>query len=339
MSQTLGELATRFGCDLVGDPATEISSVATLPAAAAGSISFFANKAYREALKNTKAAAVIVGKADVNDCPVAALVSNNPYLTYARVAEVLYPDDALAAGIHPTATVNPSAIVSATAEISANAYVDREAVIGEHVFVGPGAVIGPGCIVGDQSRVLANSTLVRDVVIGCRSTIHSGAVIGSDGFGNAMSNNDSGWVKVRQVGGVRVGDDVEIGCNTVIDRGAIGDTIISNGVRLDNLIQIAHNVEIGEHTAMAGMTGIAGSAKIGKRCMFAGRSGSVGHVSICDDVIVAACSFVSKDITEPGVYNGAFPAEKDKNWKRKAARYRRIEDIVQRISDLEKSKK
>jgi UDP-3-O-[3-hydroxymyristoyl] glucosamine N-acyltransferase len=337
MSQTLGELATRFGCDLVGDPATEISTVATLSTAKAGSISFFANKAYGEALRNTKAAAVIVREADVDECPAAALVSNNPYLTYARVAEVLYPDDAIAAGIHPTATVNPSATVSASAEISANAYIDRDAVIGEHVFVGPGAVIGPRCVVGNQSRVLANGTLVKDVVIGCRSIVHSGAVVGSDGFGNAMS--DSGWVKVRQVGGVRIGDDVEIGCNTTIDRGAIDDTIISNGVRLDNLIQIAHNVEIGEHTAMAGMTGIAGSTKIGKRCMFAGKAASVGHVSICDDVIVAASSYVSKDITEPGVYNGAFPAEKDKSWKRKAARYRQIEDIVQRISDLEKSKK
>ena len=159
--------------------------------------------------------------------------------------------------------------------------------------------------------------------------------MGSDGFGNAMG--DAGWVKVKQLGGVRIGDDVEIGSNTTVDRGAIGDTIIENGVRLDNLVQIAHNVHVGEHTAMAAMTGIAGSAIIGKRCLFAGRSGSVGHVSICDDVIVSACSFVSKDIREPGVYTGSFPAEKDKTWKRNAARFRKIADIVKRISELEKS--
>jgi UDP-3-O-[3-hydroxymyristoyl] glucosamine N-acyltransferase len=181
---------------------------------------------------------------------------------------------------------------------------------------------------------LANCTLVRDVTIGERGIIHSGAVIGSDGFGNAMS--DQGWVKVRQIGGVRIGDDVEVGANTTVDCGAIGDTVLGDGVRLDNLVQIAHNVRVGDHTAMAAMTGIAGSATIGSRCMFGGRSGTVGHITLCDDVIVSGCTMVSKDIHEAGVYTGSFPAEKDKKWKRNAARFRRSDDIINRIKALEK---
>jgi len=334
MSITLGELATQFGCELAGDPAVQISTVATLSSGRPESISFFANRAYAAALETTEASAVILQESDLEKCPVDALISSNPYLTFARIAEVLYPDADVNPGIHERARVSDSAHVSATAFIAANAFVDDECEIGEHVFVGPGAVVGPRCRIGSQSRILANATLVQDVTIGSRCIVHSGAVIGSDGFGNATS--DAGWVKVRQLGGVRIGDDVEIGCNSVVDRGSIGDTIIENGVRLDNLIQIAHNVHIGEHTAMAAMTGISGSTVIGKRCMFAGRSGSVGHVEICDDVIVGADSFISKNVTEAGVYSASFPAEKDMNWKRKVARFRRIEDMINRIKDLEK---
>lgn len=337
MTITLGEIATRFGCEISGDPRIAIKSVAALSNASEGTISFFANSAHIDALKSTGASAVILRQADVDRCPVNALISSNPYLTYARVAELLHPDPVFDPGIHRSATIHETAVIHKTAHVAANVFIDADCVIDEGVYVGPGAVVGPRCRIGAQSRVLANVTVVQDVTIGKRSIVHPGAVIGSDGFGNAMS--DSGWVKVRQIGGVKIGDDVEIGCNTTIDRGAIGDTIIENGVRLDNLIQIAHNVHIGEHTAMAGMTGIAGSAIIGKRCLFAGRSGSVGHVTICDDVIVSASSYISKDIKEPGVYTGSFPAEKDKIWKRKAARFRRIDDMVLRISELEKKRK
>lgn len=337
MSLTLGELATRFGCELSGDPDTAVASVATLANAGPGAISFFANRAYARALGQTQASAVIVREEDVAQCPVAVLISNNPYLTYARIANVLYPNDPLIAGVHESAVVDQSANISTSAQVSANAFVDRDCEVGDSVYIGPGVVVGPRCRIGSHTRLLANCTLVQDVAIGNRTIIHPGAVLGSDGFGNAVS--DTGWVKVNQVGGVRIGDDVEIGANTTIDRGAIGDTVVENGVRLDNLIQIAHNVHIGEHTAMAAMTGISGSTIIGKRCMFAGQAGSVGHISICDDVVVGAGSYVSKDIREPGVYTGSFPAEKDKSWKRKAARFRRIDDIVKRISDLEKGAK
>lgn len=334
MGFTLGELATRFGCDLVGDPEIVISGVATLSCAEEGRISFLANKAYAEALQSTRASAVILREADLQYCNTCALVSANPYLTFARVAGVLYPETAVNAGIHASAHIADSAKIDPAAHVAANAFVDADCEIAAQVFVGPGVVIGPRCRVGTQTRLMANSTLVQDVTIGARSIIHSGAVIGSDGFGNAMS--DEGWVKVRQVGGVRIGDDVEIGSNSTVDRGAIGDTVIENGVRLDNLVQIAHNVHIGEHTAMAAMTGIAGSAVIGKRCMFAGRAASVGHVTICDDVIVGAASYISKNITEAGVYTASFPAEKDKSWKRKAARFRGIDDMMKRLKELEK---
>jgi UDP-3-O-[3-hydroxymyristoyl] glucosamine N-acyltransferase len=336
MSITLGEIATQFGCELTGDPATPISAVATLSSGREGAISFFANSAYADALASTSASAVILKDSELEKCPVAALISSNPYLTFARVALALYPDEVMTPGIHARACVDETSRIADTAHVAANAFIDADCELGEYVYVGPGAVVGPRCRVGDRTRLLANCTLVQDVTIGLRGIIHSGAVVGSDGFGNAMSGQ--GWVKVKQVGGVVIGDDVEIGSNTTVDRGAIGDTVLENGVRLDNLVQIAHNVHVGEHTAMAGMTGIAGSTTIGKRCMFAGRSGSVGHVTICDDVIVSACTFVSKDVKEPGVYSASFPAEKDKNWKRKAARFRRIDDIVNRIKVLEKKK-
>jgi len=334
MSVTLGELATQFGCELAGDPTTAVSQVATLSSGQEGAISFFANSAYADALASTAASAVILKESDLDNCPVPALISKNPYLTFARVARVLHPDPVMTPGIHISACVADSTTIADSAHIAANAVIDTECDIGEHVYVGPGVVVGPRCRIGDHTRLLANSTLVQDVTIGERGIIHSGAVIGSDGFGNAMS--EQGWVKVKQVGGVRIGDDVEIGANTTVDRGAIGDTVLGNGVRLDNLVQIAHNVSVGDHTAMAAMTGIAGSATIGSRCMFGGQSGTVGHITLCDDVIVSGCTMVSKDIREPGVYTGSFPAEKDKKWKRNAARFRRGDDIINRIKALEK---
>jgi len=195
-------------------------------------------------------------------------------------------------------------------------------------------VVGPRCNIGEQSRVLANSTLVQDVTIGERCIIHPGAVIGCDGFGNARSTE--GWVKVPQLGGVRIGNDVEIGANTTIDRGAIDDTVIEDGVRLDNLIQIAHNVQVGAHTAMAAFSGVSGSTVIGKRCMFAGQAGIVGHITICDDVVIGGATMITKNIVESGFYTGSFPGEKDRDWKRKVARFRRMDELVKRVSDLEK---
>jgi len=335
LSISLGELAVQFGLELVGDPSVNVGRVATLAHADSTSLSFFANTAYREQLRNSKAAAVIVRPDDVQDCPVNALLAADPYLAYARIADTMYPFPELSPGIHSSAVVSPSATIADSAQVSANAVVDDDAVVGEGVFLGPGVVIGPRCTIGAGSWLLANATLVQDVGMGERCIVHPGAVIGSDGFGNARSAE--GWVKVPQLGGVRIGDDVEIGANTTIDRGSLDDTVIENGVRLDNLIQIAHNVIVGEHTAMAAFTGISGSTIIGKRCMFAGRSATVGHVTVCDDVVVGGDTMVSKDIREPGFYTANFPAEKDRDWKRKVARFRRLEDLVRRVGRLEKA--
>lgn len=333
MARSLGELAAQFGCELVGEPSAEVTGIATLSNAADGHLSFFANKAYRDQLLVTKATAVLIHPSFVGDCPVSALVSDDPYLTYAQVASELHPQPVARAGIHQTAHVEADADVAGSAEIAANANIESGASVGEGAFVGPGAYIGRNCSVGAYSRVLANATLVEDVRLGERCIIHPGAVLGSDGFGNAKGS--AGWVKVPQIGGVRIGNDVEIGANTTIDRGTIDDTVIGDGARLDNLIQIAHNVQVGAHTAMAAFTGVSGSTIIGERCMFAGQAGIVGHLNICDDVVVGGATMISKDISEPGFYTGSFPGEIDRDWKRKVARFRRMDDLAQRVSTLE----
>jgi UDP-3-O-[3-hydroxymyristoyl] glucosamine N-acyltransferase len=334
MQTSLGELATRFGCELVGDPGSAVTHVATLANAGPLSLSFLANPAYRAELEVTRAGAVVVRADDADICPVPALISGDPYETYARIAGVLHPPACFPHGVHDSATVSGSATVSASAHVAARSVIGDGAIVADGASIGPGAVVGPRCRVGESTRIHANVTLVEDVRIGKRCIIHPGAVIGCDGFGNAWS--DTGWVKVPQIGGVEIGDDVEIGANTTIDRGSIEDTVIGNGVRLDNLIQIAHNVRIGEHTAMAAQSGVSGSTVIGKRCMFAGQSGLVGHITICDDVVIGGATMVSKDIREPGFYTASFPAEKDRDWKRKVARFRRLDDLAQRVASLEK---
>ena len=333
MPISIGELATRFGCELIGDPDVEVSGVASLPNATGDSLSFLASDAYRQQLSSTKAAAVIVRPADAADVPVAALVHDDPYACYARMAAVVCPPPAFAPGIHASAVVDPSASVAASAHLAPNVVVGEGSTIGENVYVGPGSVIGPGCAVGDGTRLIANVTLARAVSIGKRGILHPGVVLGADGFGNAMT--PEGWVKVPQLGGVRIGDDVEIGANTTVDCGAIEDTVIEDGVRIDNLCMIAHNVHVGAHTAMAAMTGISGSTTIGKRCLFAGQTGSVGHITICDDVVVGAVSYVSKDIKEPGTYLASFPAEPSREWIRNVARFRRIDALQARVKKLE----
>jgi len=337
LARTLGELAAQFGCELVGDPQVKVESVATLSNAGTGQLSFLANVSYRDQLQTTRAAAVLVRENDVDACPVAALVSDDPYFAYARIAAELHPPPAVIPGIHDAASVEAGANVDQSAQISANVSIDASSSVGAGVFVGPGVVIGPKCHVGSHSQIMANVTLVENVVLGERCIVHPNSVVGSDGFGNVQTQD--GWVKVPQVGGVRIGNDVEIGANTTIDRGSIDNTIIGDGARLDNLIQIAHNVVIGAHTAIAAQAGIAGSTVIGERCMFAGQSGVVGHIRICDDVIVGGATVITKNIDEPGFYAGTFPGEKVRDWKRKVARFRRMDELVKRVSELEKRAK
>jgi UDP-3-O-[3-hydroxymyristoyl] glucosamine N-acyltransferase len=335
MPVSLGELATQFGCELIGDPDVVIDNVASLSRAGEGSVSFLSSHAFRDLLSSTKAAAVILRDDDVEFCPCAALITNDPYATYARMAAVVVPPPAFEPGIHDSAVVDESAVVDATACVAANAFIDAGSRIGANACIGPGSVVGPDCTVGAGSRLLANVTLVRAVVMGERCIIHPGAVIGGDGFGNAMTPD--GWVKVPQLGGVRIGSDVEIGCNSTVDCGALDDTVIEDGVRIDNLCIIAHNVHVGAHSAMAAMTGIAGSAIIGKGCMFAGQSGTVGHIKVCDDVVVSGQGMLTKDITEPGVYSSSFPAENVHDWNRSVARFRRLGALSDRVKKLERN--
>ena len=333
MPVSLGELAVRFGCELVGDPDVEVSDVASLPNATRKSLTFMSNSSFKRQLSETRAAAVILRPADAGDCPVAAILHDDPYACYARMAAVIHPQPAFAAGIHPTAVVDASASVADSAGVGPNVVIGERAVVGAKVFLGPGTVVGPDCSIGDDCRLIANVTLARAVRMGRRCIMHPGVVLGADGFGNAMT--PEGWVKVPQVGGVVIGDDVEIGANTTVDCGAIDDTVIEDGVRIDNLCMIAHNVHIGAHTAIAGQTGIAGSTTIGKRCMFAGSAGAVGHISICDDVVVLARAVITHDITEPGSYSSLFPAEPARGWAKFVGRLRRLEALQSRVKKLE----
>lgn len=333
MPISLGELATRFGCELIGDPDINVSGVASLPNADSDSLTFLSNPAFKEQLPSTKAAAVILRPDDAAESPVAAILHDDPYACYARMASAVCPPPAYEPGIHASAVVDPSATIADSAHLAPNAVVGERSVIGENVYVGPGTVIGPDCVVGSDCRFIANVTLARSVRIGKRGIIHPGVVLGSDGFGNAMT--PEGWLKVPQVGGLVIGDDVEIGTNTAVDCGAIGDTVIEDGVRIDNLCHIAHNVRIGAHTAMAGMAGISGSTTIGKRCLFAGMTGAVGHITICDDVMIMGRAVATKDITEPGAYASLFPAEPAKEWARKVGRFRRIDALTARVKKLE----
>lgn len=337
MAIRLGELAQQFDCELIGDPDVQVVRLGTLANAGPDALSFLASDAYRKQLPATKAAAVVLEADHAADCPVAAFVSGNPYATYARMATAICPPAVYTPGIHPTAFVAESAAVAASAHIAANAVVEENAVVGDNVFVGPGAVVGPGCRLGRDCRVFANATLVRDVTVGERCLFHSGSVVGSDGFGNAMT--PEGWFKVPQVGGVTVGNDVEIGACTSVDCGAIEDTMIGNGVRIDNQVQVGHNVHIGDHTAMAAGVAVAGSAHIGSRCLIAGMVGVKGHIEICDGVTVLGKAMVSKSIREPGAYASMFPIEDARTWNRRVASLRRLDKLQSRVSELEKKDK
>jgi len=334
LSISVGELAEQFGCELIGDPDVVIDRVGSLTNAGSNALSFLSGPAFKKQLSSTKAAAVILQADDAGEAPSIALINDNPYACYARMAALICPPPVYEPGAHASSVVAATATVAETAHIAANAIVEDGATIGENSYIGPGTVVGSGCVVGNDCRLHANVTFVRDVVTGDRCIFHSGSVIGADGFGNAMTPD--GWVKVPQVGGVRIGDDVEIGSSTTVDCGAIDDTVIENGVRIDNQIQIGHNVHLGEHTAIASAAAVAGSTRIGKRCLVAGLVGISGHVNICDDVTIMGKGMVSKDITEPGTYASNFPVEEVRTWNRRVAMFRRLDKLLGRVSDLEK---
>jgi UDP-3-O-[3-hydroxymyristoyl] glucosamine N-acyltransferase len=334
---TLAELAQRYAGEFSGDADTRVQRVATLQNAVQGDVSFLANPHYRQYLATTHASVVIVSPQDAEACPVAALIVVNPYLVYAKVATLLMPVRPHKQGIERSACVDP------TAQVHKEAWIGPGAVVAANVVVERGAEVGPGCIVmeaarlGEDSRLVANVTLCEGVSVGRRALLHPGVVIGADGFG--IARDGVAWVKVPQLGTVRIGDDVEIGANTTVDRGALEDTVIEEGVKLDNQIQVAHNVRIGAHTAIAGCTAIAGSAVIGKRCMIAGGAGIAGHLEICDDVVVTAMTLVSHSIHKAGVYSGSLPMDEAGKWRKNSVRFRQLDEMVRRMASIEKKLK
>ena len=333
MTHTLGDLAQRFGLELRGDPATVIDGACTLTPGQPGRIAFLANPKLRAQLAGSQAAAVIVGKRDAAVLSGNGLVAADPYVAYARIAVLFDRSRDFVPGIHATAVVAPDA------RLGEGCYIGPHSVIEAGAEIGPGSMIGPACIVGRAARIGRQAFLVgrvsigHEVRIGERCQFQPGAVIGSRGFGNAPS--PQGWIEVPQLGSVVIGNDVEIGANTTIDRGAIDDTVIEDGARLDNLIQIAHNVRIGAHTAIAACTGIAGSTRIGARCMIGGGVGITGHISIGDDVIVMGFAMVTKSLPSKGVYGSGLPVEGAREWRKQVARVRRLDKLEQRVRQVE----
>lgn len=332
-SHALGELAVRFGCTLRGDPAQRVSSVATL-GGGPGQLGFLANPSLIDELRSTRLGAVVLAPRHAGDSPVPALLHANPHAVFARIAAWLHPAAPPVPGIHASAVVHPGAQVHATAEIGPLVVVEEGAVVGPRCRIGAQAIIGRGAVLGADTQLLERASVLAGCTLGARCIVHPGAVIGSDGFGNARDG--VAWVKVPQLGAVRIGDDVEIGANTTIDRGALGDTVIEEGVRLDNQIQVAHNVVVGAHTAIAACTGIAGSTRIGCRCMIGGGTGIGGQLTIGDDIVIAGFGMVTHSLAQPGMYSSVLPVEEARLWRRIVARVKRLDQLAARVSKLEK---
>lgn len=331
---TLGQLAEILGATVQGDAQKQISGLATLQEATATDLSFLANAQYRKQLANTQAGAVLLTPQDAQNYGQDALVIANPYLAYARASHLFDPKPAASAGIHPSAVVSARASVDPSACIGAGVVIEDDAVVGANTVIGAYSVIGARSCIGAGGWLAPRVTLYHDVRIGNNVVIQSGAVIGGEGFG--FANEKGVWHKIAQIGGVLIGDDVEIGANTTIDRGALSDTVLGNGVKLDNQIMIAHNVQIGDNTAMAGCCGISGSTKIGKNCMIAGGVGMVGHIEVCDNVFVTGMTMVTRSITEAGSYSSGTAMQPAAEWRKSAARIRQLDDMARRLQQLEK---
>lgn len=330
----LGQLAEFLGATLCGPAEKEITGLATLQEAGPSQLSFLANPHYRKFLATTDAGAVLLKPTDAEGYEGDALIIADPYLAYARVSHLFDPKPKAPAGIHPTAVIAEDAVVDSTASVGPFVVVESGARIGAGVTLGAHCFIGARSVIGEGGWLAPRVTLYHDVRIGKRVVIQSGAVLGGEGFG--FANEKGVWHKIAQIGGVTVGDDVEIGVNTAIDRGAMDDTRIGNGVKLDNQIQIAHNVQVGDHTAMAACVGISGSTKIGKHCMLAGGVGLVGHIEVCDKVFITGMTMVTRSITEPGSYSSGTAMQPAAEWRKSAARIRQLDEMSRRLQQLEK---
>ncbi len=346
MSATLEEITSALGGRLVGDGPRRIERIAPLGSAGLDAITFLAQPRLRAQLDTTQAACVIVAPvleeaARARSAGGSVIVTDDPYAYYARLTQWWAKRQRGQAnpGVHATAVVDPRAVVDPTASVGPQAVVEEGARIGAHAVIGALCFVGVGARVGDDTRLAARVVLAHGCSIGARGIVHAGAVIGADGFGFAPEGADNAkrWTKIEQLGAVRIGDDVEIGANTCIDRGALDDTVIEDGVKLDNLIQIAHNVRIGAHTAMAGNVGVAGSTRIGAHCMIGGAANIIGHLDIADHVTITVATTVTRSIRAAGVYSGAFPMDDNASWERNAATLRRLHELRERVRTLEKA--
>lgn len=327
-------LAARLGAEFRGDPKTEIDHLAPLEDADTGALSFLANRRYHKHLASTRASVVIIRPEWLADAPCAAIFGPNPYLLYARAASMLYPEQAHRPGVHPSAVVAEGVLVPDSVFVGPLVVIEAGTQLGEGVSIGPGVVIGSGCCIGRDTFLAANVTLGEGVILGERVRVLPGAVIGADGFGFAQEG--SSWVRVPQLGTVVIGNDVEIGANSCIDRGSLRDTRIADGVKIDNLVQVAHNVEIGEDTAIAALSGIAGSTRIGQACTLAGASGVVGHLELSDQVHVTAKTLITHSLHQSGVYSGNVPGVENAAWRKSMAQLRRLDSLAKRVKALEK---
>ena len=325
---TAAELAERFALSVHGDGAAVVRGVATLAGAQAHQLAFLANSKYRSQLADSQAGIVVLRAEDAGLAPRTALLARDPYSAFAKIAALFEPRPQRPPGIHPSAVIDPTATVAADAHVGAFVSIGAGSVVEAGCVIGPGCIIGEDCVVGAGSELLARVTLVARVTLGKRVRVHPGAVLGAEGFGLAMEAGH--WIKVPQLGGVRVGDDCEIGANTCIDRGALDDTVLEEDVHLDNLVQIGHNVHIGAHTAMAGCSAAAGSARIGRYCLIGGAAGVLGHLEVCDKVTITAMSLVTHSIREPGEYSSGTPLTDNRSWRRNAARFKQLDAIARR---------
>lgn len=330
---TLEKLAELLQAQLNGNGAELISAVATLENATSGQLTFLSNSKYRRFLQETKASAVLVSAADAEYCPVNALIVPDPYVAFAKVAQLLDTTPRAANGIAPTAQIDPTAVIGADVAIGHHVVIAAGAVIGDGCQIGAGSFIGEQAQLGANCKVWPNVTIYHRVQLGADCIVHSGAVLGADGFG--FANQRGQWLKIPQVGTVIIGANTEIGASTTIDRGALEDTIIGKNCIIDNQVQIAHNVQIGDHTAIAGCTVVAGSTKIGKYCVIGGACAINGHMEICDGVHITGMSMIIKSITEKGVYSSGMPAASNLEWRKNSARYRQLDQMYQRLRDLE----
>lgn len=343
---SLAEIAAFLNAELRGDPEMRISGLNTLQDAGSHELGFLANEKYVSQLAGSSAAAVIISSRHIpeqnsdnraaDNFSGALLVLDNPYLGYARISQWFETAPKAGPGIHASAVVDSSARIGANVSIGPNAVVEAGAVVGDNCYLGAGSYLGARSQLGEGSTLSANVSIYHDVTIGCRVRIHSGSVIGADGFGFA-ADSSGGWQKIHQIGGVVIGDDVEVGACTTIDRGALGDTRIGNGVIIDNHVQIAHNVVIGDNSAMAAYCGISGSSTIGRNCTLAGDACLVGHIDICDNVHVTARTIVTKSITKPGSYSSGMPLMETREWRKNAVRISQLDSIARRLKELEKN--